>query len=147
MRILAVDPGTKHIGLAISDPAGSIANPLLIVKHTVRQEDALAVLEQVKKYHVELIVVGQSLDDSGNPTYEGRRSSRFAKELQRLSDIKVVLVDEGFSTIQARQARIDMNVRRKKRSGHMDDLAATIILQAYLDIRSENLGNHDRDPR
>ncbi len=132
MRILAVDPGSKHIGLAISDLTGTIANPLAILSHEAQVIDAAVVINQATANEVGLIVVGQSLDDNGNPTFEGRRAARFAKTLQAQTYIPVVLWDEGFSTQDARSARINLGVSRKKRSGHMDDLAATVLLQSYL---------------
>jgi putative Holliday junction resolvase len=133
MRVLAVDPGAKRIGIAISDPTGTIANPLTVVQHSARQVDAARVAELVESNDVDLILVGQSLDDSGNPTFEGRRAVRFAEALRIQITIPVIFWGEAFTTQDARQARIHMGVSRRKRSGHIDDLAATVLLQSYLD--------------
>jgi putative Holliday junction resolvase len=133
MRILAVDPGSKRIGLALSDLTGTIANPLMVVQHVARLVDAAAVAEVAASQEVGLIVVGQSLDDDGNPSFEGRRASRFAEALKTQTTIPVVLWEESFTTRDARSARIQMGVPRRKRSGHLDDLAATVLLQSYLD--------------
>jgi putative Holliday junction resolvase len=138
MRILAVDPGSKRIGLAISDLTGAIANPLMVLTHVARVIDAAAVAEQATANKVSLIVVGQSLDDEGNPTFEGRRARRFAEALLVQTSIPVVLWDEGFTTHDARLARINLGVPRKKRSGHLDDLAATVLLQSYLDANPQS---------
>jgi putative Holliday junction resolvase len=132
MRILAVDPGSKRIGLAISDQTGTIANPLMVVLHVARLVDAAVVAGQAAAHEAGLIVVGQSLDDEGNPTFEGRRAKRFAEALRTQTNVPVVLWDEGFTTQDARSARINLGVSRKKRSGHLDELAATILLQSYL---------------
>lgn len=134
MRILAVDPGQKNIGIALSDETGSIASPLTVIKHVKREIDAAQVAAIAAENNATLIVIGQSLDDDGKPTFEGRRSARFARVLQTQTDLPIELWDESYSTQIARQAAIQMGVRRKKRRGHLDDLAATVILQSYLDV-------------
>jgi putative Holliday junction resolvase len=133
MRILAVDPGSRRIGLALSDPTGTIANPLAVIPHVARLVDAAAVAELATSHEVGLIVIGQSFDDDGNPSFEGRRSARFAETLETQTNIPIRLWGEAFTTQDARAARIQMGVSRKNRSGHLDALAATILLQSYLD--------------
>jgi putative Holliday junction resolvase len=133
MRILAVDTGSKHIGLAISDLTGTIANPLKVLSHSSRLADSAAVAEIAYANQVELIVVGQSLDDDNQPTFEGRRAMRFAEALKSQSRLPVVLWDESFTTQEARAARLAMGVSRRKRRGHLDEMAATVLLQSYLD--------------
>jgi len=133
MRILAVDPGSKRIGLAISDLTGTIANPLTVLNHVARLLDAATVANLAITNGAGLIVVGQSLDDDGHPTFEGRRAGRFAEALKTQTDLPVVFWDESFTTQEARAARIAMGVARKNRQGHLDSLAATVLLQSYLD--------------
>ena len=133
MRILAVDPGSKRIGIAISDPTGTIANPLAVLEHVARLLDAAAVAELAKTNAAGLIVVGQSLGDDGYPSFEGRRAGRFAEALKSQTDLPVVFWDESFTTQEARAARIAMGVSRKNRHGHLDSVAATVLLQSYLD--------------
>lgn len=136
MRVLAVDPGSKHIGLAISDPTGTIANPLMILDHKSRESDTDVIARQAMINNVDLIIIGQSLDDDGVSTFEGRRSVRIADALARKVSVPVKFWNEGFSTQDARKARILMGTSRKKRAGHLDDLAATVILQSYLDAHA-----------
>ena len=133
MRILAVDHGEKRIGLAVSDPSGTIANPLMVIEHVSRRIDAAQVAQIAAGQGVGLIVVGQSLDDDGQPTFEGRRAGRFAAALRQQTRLPVEFWDEDLSTRTARSARITMGVPRSKRAGHLDDLAAAVILQSYLD--------------
>ncbi|MBT3336351.1 MAG: Holliday junction resolvase RuvX [Anaerolineae bacterium] len=135
MRILAVDPGQKNIGLALSDETATIASPLTIIKHIKREIDAAQVAAIALERDAKLIVIGQSLDENGKPNFEGRRSARFAKALREQTDLPVELWDESYSTQYARQARIQMGVSRKKRRGHLDQIAATVILQSYLDAQ------------
>jgi putative Holliday junction resolvase len=137
MRILAIDPGSKHIGLAVSDPTGTIANPLTVLSHVSRPVDAAVVAELATSHKAGLIVIGQSFDDDGNPSFEGRRSRRFAEALKTQTTIPVILWEESFTTQEARSARIQMGVSRKNRSGHLDDLAATLLLQSYLDAKPQ----------
>jgi putative holliday junction resolvase len=137
MRILAVDPGSKRIGLALSDPTGTIANPLTVIQHVARLVDAASVADLAASHEASLIVIGQSFDDNGNPSFEGRRAGRFAEVLQTQTTIPVVLWDESFTTQDARLARLRMGASRKDRSGHLDDLAATVLLQSYLDANRQ----------
>ena len=137
MRILAVDPGSKHIGLALSDPSGTIASPLTIISHISRLVDAATVVELAHSNEVGLLVIGQSLDEDGTPTFEGRRAGRFAEALKIQTRLPVVFWDEAFTTRDARSARIQMGVSRRDRSGHLDSLAAVILLQSYIDAHME----------
>jgi putative Holliday junction resolvase len=137
MRILAVDPGSKRIGLAISDLTGTIANPLTVLNHVARLLDAATVAELAKNNDAGLIVVGQSLDDDGHPTFEGRRAGRFGEALKTQTNLPVVFWDESFTTQDARAARIAMGVSRKNRQGHLDSMAATVLLQSYLDANPQ----------
>jgi putative Holliday junction resolvase len=136
MRILGIDPGEKHIGIAISDPSGTIANPLLVLKHVSRAIDAASIAQTAQEKESKLIVVGQALDVDGKPTYSGRRAARLAAAIHTQTDIPIILWDESYSTQDARSAQINLGATRRKRSGHLDALAATVILQAYLDSQS-----------
>jgi putative Holliday junction resolvase len=132
-RILGVDPGEKRIGLAISDPTATIASPLTVIKHTARTVDAALIAQHAEEQGAVRIVVGQALDIDGLPTPQGRRAARLAEAVRMQTNIPVVLWDESGSTQAAQRARVEMGVSRRKRRGHMDDLAAAVILQSYLD--------------
>ena len=133
MRILAIDPGEKNIGIAISDPTGSIANPLTIIKHISRPIDAATIAQLAFENNARLIIVGQALGQEGESTPQSRRSARLASAIKTQTNLPVELWDESGSTQAAREARRAMGVSRSKRKGHLDDLAATYILQTYLD--------------
>ena len=133
MRILAVDHGEKRIGLAISDLTGTIASPLKVIRHLSRTIDAAQVAELAVNNAVDLMVIGQSFDEQGRPNLAGRRAARFADALKTQTQIPIVFWDESFSTQEARATRIELGVPRKKRGGHLDELAATMILQSYLE--------------
>ena len=133
MRILAVDHGEKRIGLALSDPTATISSPFKVIRHVSRLMDAAQVANLAAENEVALIVIGQSYEEEGNPNLAGRRAAKFAEALKEQTQIPVVLWDESFSTQEARATRIEMGVSRKQRSGHMDELAAVMILKSYLD--------------
>ncbi len=132
-RILAVDPGEKRLGIALSDPTGTIASPLAVIKHVSRLIDAAAVAQLAADHDAVCIVIGQALGADGEETPNSRHAARFAEAIREQTNLSVVLWDESGSTQAARSARIAMGVSRRKRSGHMDDMAATVILQTYLD--------------
>jgi putative Holliday junction resolvase len=133
MRILAVDHGEKHIGLALSDPTATIASPLKVIQHVSRLLDAAQVANLAIENDAALIVIGQSYDEEGKPNLAGRRAAKFAEALKEQTQIPVILWDESFSTQEARATRLEMGVSRKRRAGHMDELAAVMILKSYLD--------------
>jgi putative Holliday junction resolvase len=134
-RVLGVDPGEKRIGLALSDPSRTIASPLTVIEHQSRAKDARQIIDTALQYGAVLIILGYAEDWDGEAGYQGRKSLRLKDELTALGDIPVQLWSEYGSTQAAQGARRKMNLPRKKRSGHLDDLAATVILQSYLDAQ------------
>ncbi len=137
MRILAIDPGEKRIGVAICDPTGTIASPLTVIKHVSRLLDAATIADLAIQNQAGMIIIGKSLDDDGFPTPASRRADRLAEAIRLQCNLPLLMWDESFSTQVARQARIEMGTTRQKRRGHLDDLAATVILQSYLDSVSK----------
>ena len=132
MRVLGIDPGEKNIGIAISDPTVTIANPLMVLKHVSRLIDAASIAQTANDHGVGLIIIGQALDHEGKPTFSGRKAIRLAAAIRTQTDTPVKLWDESHSTQDARTAQIAMGRPRRKRGGHLDELAATVILQSYL---------------
>jgi putative holliday junction resolvase len=132
MRVMAVDPGEKRIGVAISDPTGTIAKPLSVINHVSRAADAAVIAALAQENGVEWVVVGQALDEDG-PGFRARQAQRLAEAIRMQSPLPVSMWDESSSTLTARQTRMEMGVKRNKRGGHLDSLAAAIILQDYLD--------------
>ncbi len=132
-RVLAIDPGEKRLGIAVSDPTRTIAAPLCVINHKSRKEDALAIINLAKEQEATLILIGQPRNWDDDLGAQAEKSSRLADEIQSLGQIPVQLWNEYGSTQAAQSARRQMNVSRKKRTGHLDDLAAAIILQNFLD--------------
>ncbi|MBN2257449.1 MAG: Holliday junction resolvase RuvX [Anaerolineaceae bacterium] len=132
-RVLAVDPGGRHIGLALSDPTGTVGRPLSVLKHISLLVDAAAIAEIAQKYEVNEIVVGQALDSQGNVGPAARMAARLAETIQTQTDARVVLWDETGTTQAAHQLQLEMGVSRSRRKGHQDALAAAMILKDYLE--------------
>jgi putative holliday junction resolvase len=132
-RVLAVDPGEVRLGIAISDPTGTIASPLTVIKHVSRMLDAAQIAQLAAEQGAVRIIIGQALNAAGGETSQARHAARLAEAVRSQTDLPVELWDESGSTQAARAARIAMGVSRRKRSGHLDDIAATVILQTYLD--------------
>jgi putative Holliday junction resolvase len=95
--------------------------------------DAAQVAERAKVLGAGLIIVGISYDEAGEPNAAGRRAMNFAEVLRQQTDLPVELWDESLTTQDARAARIASGAPRKKRAGHLDDVAAAVLLQDYLD--------------
>ena len=136
MRILGIDPGEKNIGIAISDISATLARPLMVLPHSSRKGDAQRIIEIAEREQVAKIVVGQATDMDGKPNFSGRKAARLAAEIRSRSAFAVELWDESFSTQKAVQSRIKIGTNRKGRQGHLDEIAAAIILQSYLDMNS-----------
>lgn len=133
MRILAVDHGQKKLGLAVSDETGLLARPLIVFAHVSKPVDAAQVVEQAMRLEVGCIVIGVSYDEAGEPNQAGRRAMNFAEAVRAQTDLPVELWDESLTTQDARAARLAAGAPRKKRAGHLDDVAAAVLLQDYLE--------------
>ncbi len=137
MRVLAVDPGEKFIGIALSDPTGTIASPLTILRHRSKEQDAQAIARLAEEHQVGCIVVGQATDVQGRPTtLQARRAANLARAIAALTTVPVVLWDETGSTQTVHQAWQAMGVSRRRKR-RPDALAATVILQSYLDAHPD----------
>ena len=132
-RILAVDWGAKRIGLAVSDPTRTIANPLKVIEHTSRAADAQAIIETAQEKDAAMILVGVTYDDDNNLTPSGRSAIRLVDVIRERSALEVQVWNEEGSTQAAKHSRIEMGLPKSKRKGHFDAIAATYFLQKYLD--------------
>ena len=135
-RIMALDVGDVRIGVAVSDPMGIIANPLETYtrKGDVRR-DAQYIVDLAKSKEVSLFVSGLPLGLNGNENDQTKKTREFIDVLVSLTDIPVKYLDERFTTLSAERTLIQGNVRREDRKKVIDKVAATIILQNYLDSK------------
>jgi len=135
MRILGLDLGSKTLGIAISDALGKMAHGVeTFTFKTEHYKHAVDyVLEMIKKENISTIILGHPLNMDGTEGERAKISRRFAKKMENATDVKVILWDERLTTVQVHRVLIDGGVRRENRKKHTDKLAATIILQSYLD--------------
>ena len=136
MRILALDPGSVRVGVAISDELGMIAQPLEFIP----AEPFADFLERLKQIlaekQVALILVGlpRNMDGSYGPA--ALKVQEFVALLKTALAVPIRTWDERLTSVQVNRLLVEANVRRDKRKGKVDQLAAAILLQSYLDARS-----------
>jgi putative pre-16S rRNA nuclease len=133
MRILALDHGTKRIGIAVSDETKTIAQPLEYIP-AEPFSDFLARLKQLLiEKEIDLILIGLPRNMNGSYGPAAIKVQAFAAALQNAVTVPIKLVDERLTSVQANRVLIQGNVRRKKRKEKTDQTAAAILLQSYLD--------------
>ncbi len=135
-RLLAVDWGERRIGLALSDETQTLAQPLAtLTRRTGKRFPMQSLLDQLQANGVVGVVVGLPLDASGAEGAPARAARQLAADIERRSSRPVTLWDERFTTARVRQAVREMGGRTKGRAADVDALAATVLLQHYLDSR------------
>ena len=137
--MLAVDLGERRIGLALSDPSGTLASPLRTIEVTGDPErDRLAVVAAARAAEAQVIVVGLPRSLSGREGPAARRARAEASALAEVAgEIRVELHDERFTTRDAHRALAAAGTRRRERRARVDAAAAAIILQSYLDAKAK----------
>ena len=136
-RIMALDVGNVRIGIAVSDLMGIIANPLeTYTRKGNLAVDAEYIANLAKQKEVSLFISGLPLSLSGGENEQSLKTREFIEELQKHTDIPVKFLDERFTTLSAERVLIQGNVRRENRKKVIDKVAATIILQNYLDSKN-----------
>lgn len=133
---MALDVGDVRIGIAVSDLMGIIANPLeTYTRRGDVERDAKYIADLAKAHEVELFVSGLPLGLNGQENEQTSKTRVFIERLQRQTDVPVKFMDERFTTLSAERVLIEGNVRRENRKKVIDKVAATIILQNYLDSK------------
>ena len=134
VRSLGLDVGTVTIGIAISDPLGMFAQPVRTLRRTGRKADVAEIVELVGEREVVNIVVGLPLRTDATEGDSAKEARRMADALgSALPGVRMFMQDERFSTAEAERTLIAGNVRRKKRKQLIDQVAAVLILQSWLD--------------
>lgn len=133
MRLVAVDWGDRRIGLAVSDPTGTIASPAgFIARRAGKRPPIAEVIRRAGDLGADGFVVGLPLDENGDDTPRSLEARHVADELTRRTGLSARLVDERFTTAAALRAVRDMGGSTRGRKGDVDALAATILLQHAL---------------
>jgi putative holliday junction resolvase len=132
-RLLAVDYGERRIGLAISDPTGTIASPAgHIVRRLGKRPPIAEIIRRAEALEARGFVLGLPLDEAGEDTPRVAEVRRIGLELERRTGLPVELIDERFTTAAALRAVRELGGSTKGRKGDVDALAATILLQHAL---------------
>jgi putative holliday junction resolvase len=133
MRILGLDYGSRRIGVAICDELGMTAQGVDTIVRKNRDADLAVIAGYIERFAVEEIVVGYPLRLDGTDGIQCEKVNRFIRRLQARFPIPIIRRDETLSTKEAEEILRETGVRREKRRGIVDRLAACIILQGYLD--------------
>jgi putative holliday junction resolvase len=134
VRVLALDVGDRRIGVAMSDPTGTIASPLMTIHRVAERVDHETIATLVREHAVDMVVIGlpKTLRDEIGP--QAQRVMRFGERLAKIVAAPITYWDERHSTVDAErivQARGRSRARPPR--GSLDDVAAAVILQYYLD--------------
>lgn len=144
MQILCLDIGMVRIGIAKSDELEIIASPLEVYKRTNSiNNDAKYIAKLVESKNIGLIVVGLPLKMDGTSGSSVDMVNEFVEKIKKFTNVPIVMQDERFSTVSATNILLEGNVSREKRKGVVDKLAATIILQSFLDKKQKNIKRKD----
>lgn len=133
MRILAVDPGSKQVGLALSDPTGTIATALSTLPATPGDTLVSRIAATAARHSAERIIIGLPLRLDGSRGPEAASAQRLAAGVRKASGLPVELVDERLTTAAAERSLREGGLRRDKRRASIDRVAAVILLQGHLE--------------
>jgi putative holliday junction resolvase len=132
-RLLAVDYGERRIGLAVSDPSGTIASPVgYILRRAGKRPPIAEIIRRAEALEARGFVVGLPLDENGEDTPRAVEVRRIAAELEKRTGLPTQLMDERFTTAAALRAVREMGGSTRGRKGDVDALAATVLLQHAL---------------
>ena len=140
-RKIGLDVGEKTVGVAVSDPLGVTAQGITTIERIGIRRDTAAVMELVKEYDCDTIVMGLPLSLDGTDSVQTEKVRAFRTKLENklrsngMADIEFVWQDERYTTVQAERVMIEAGVRRSRRKEVIDKQAAVIILQTYLDTK------------
>ena len=137
MRVVALDIGDKRIGVAVSDPAGSVAMPLVVLDTREVLADGRPLTRVVEDYEPSVVVVGLPLSMDGTEGPQARHVRALTQRLARFLPVSVTFVDERLSSAEARKRMSEAGTTERRMRGSVDMVAAAILLQGYLDAGAE----------
>ncbi|NLD88009.1 MAG: Holliday junction resolvase RuvX [Clostridiales bacterium] len=134
MKIMAIDYGDAHTGIAVSDMSRTIAGYTTVINERSREKLLNKVIELIKTHNIAEIVVGKPLNMNGTVGERAEKCMTFAEQLRERTDCKVVLWDERRTSVDANRILSDAGKKRGKQKKLVDAVAASLILQGYLDF-------------
>lgn len=144
MRVLAIDFGMKRMGLAISDALGITAQGLPTLTRTRLDDDLGKIRALTEEYATERVIVGNPLGHGGGETSMSRHVAEFAEKLRRRVSRPVDLWDERLTSVEANRTLREVGLSLGKRKQAVDRVAATILLQSYIDFLANERSRNDR---
>jgi putative Holliday junction resolvase len=135
MRILAIDYGSQRIGLALSDPTGTLARPLPFIPAKADPKLAREIAALMVKEQAGLIILGLPRHMSGELGEAAEKVMAFQQELVKATTFPIKLIDERLSTVQASRQLQEAGKNARKQRGQIDSEAACVLLQGYLDTQ------------
>ena len=133
MRIMALDVGSRTIGIACSDALLMTAQGIETIRRTSLENDFNRLRELISEYEVHELVVGMPKNMNGTKGDRAEKTEEFVEKMKAVIDLPVTFWDERLSTVMSERQLIAADVSRKKRKGVIDKMAAVVILQGYLD--------------
>ena len=135
-RVLGIDYGERRIGLALSDPLGIIAKPLKVIDRKTTPDYKSAIIEIIDEKEVVEIIIGLPITMKGDYSEQTKTVQKFIDEISGICNIPVTEIDERFSSIAAKKSLHEQGVKTGHEKGRVDETAAAIILQEFLDSQS-----------
>jgi putative holliday junction resolvase len=136
-RVMALDVGKVRVGVALTDPLGYTAQPLLTLWRKSRGEDLRSLLRLIRKHEVSEIVVGNPLHMSGDVSPWAAKVQEFAEDLRKRSGLPVQLWDERLSSVAAHEILDEAGHDRQNRKHVIDQVAAVVILRGWMETRQQ----------
>jgi putative Holliday junction resolvase len=136
--VIAIDLGSRRIGVAVTDGLGLTAQPLETVRRHGGQRDLDAIAALVRAHEAERIVLGLPLDPEGERGRAAKSVEAFAVRLRAAVGVPVELIDESFSTVEAEEVLLAADVSRARRREVVDKMAAAVILRRWLDANAHD---------
>lgn len=133
MRIMALDVGSRTIGIACSDALLMTAQGIETIRRTSLEKDFHRLAELIEEYEVHELVVGMPKNMNGTKGERAEKTEEFVEKMKEVISLPVTFWDERLSTVMAERQLIAADVSRKKRKDVIDKMAAVVILQGYLD--------------
>ena len=133
MRIMALDVGSKRIGVALSDPLKITAQGLQTFQRTTLEEDVKGLWQLIDEHEVSQLVVGLPKNMDGTIGFKAEEVQQFIADLTADRKIEIIWIDERLTTVSAERVLLEADVSRAKRKKVIDKMAAVVILQSYLD--------------
>ena len=130
---MAIDFGEKRLGVAVSDVTGTLALPVTVISRAGKSKDLKVLSDLINKYKVEKIIVGNPLTLAGRVGPQSQIATEFARLVESAFNMPVETTDERLSTAEARRRLSEAGIDERNQRGKIDQIAASLILQNYLD--------------